>query len=264
MDDREIFADSGEAPAAKKRVPAWVFLFVIILLIAAVIAAYWFLFRVSAVNASPSAHYTADEIIAAAAIPADVHLYSFSSRDVEARIIRLCPYVRSIEITRTVPDAITIAVTEDSAVFFTTLEAETWALSADLRLLGRISEEEAIDEELLRLRLPEISTAIAGAPLVFQKGQGAQYVYDVLDAVCSSGLFSRLDRVDLEDRNELVMIADGLYRLEFGTTADCAVKLQIAEAVLRDQLFDNGTRARLDLSKTSETSVIVDQQISLD
>ena len=77
-------------------------------------------------------------------------------------------------------------------------------------------------------------------------------------------MFTRLDRVDLCDKTALVMIADGLYRLEFGPVTDCALKLRIAEAVLRDKLFDNQTRAKLDLANTSETSVIVDNQISLD
>ena len=263
MDRERVAPETGDEPA-KKKWPAWVFLFVLLILIAALVAVYWFLFRVKTVETVPSAHYSAEEIVEAAAIPDGIHLYSFSSRDVEKRIKSRCPYVRSIEITRTVPDTISIRVTEDAAVFSTTIFSETWALSADLRPLERITDADAAGGDLLLLRLPEVAVAVAGEPIEFVKGEGAAYVYDVLAAVSASGLFSRLDRVDLADRSALVMIADGLYRLEFGSVADCAVKLQIAEAVLRDELFDNGTRARLDLSKTSETSVIVDPQISLD
>lgn len=261
--DRERVAPETGAEPAKKKWPAWVFLFVLLILIAALVAVYWFLFRVKTVETVPSAHYSAEEIVEAAAIPEGVHLYSFSSRDVEKRIKNRCPYVRSIEVTRTMPNTITIRVTEDAAVFCATIFSERWALSADLRLLERVTDAVAA-EELLLLRLPDVAVAIAGEPIEFVKEEGAGYVYDVLEAISASGLFSRLDRVDLGDKSALVMIADGLYRLEFGSVADCAVKLQIAEAVLRDELFDNGTRARLDLSKTSETSVIVDPQISLD
>ena len=262
--DRERMTPENDAEPAKKKWPAWVFLFVLLLLVAAVVCAYWFLFRVKIVESVPSAHYAAEDIVEAAAIPDGAHLYSFSSRDVEERIKRQCPYVKSIEVTRTMPDTISIRVIEDSAVFYATFFSETWALSADLRLLERISDADAAERELLCLRLPEIAAAVAGKPIEFRKGENVGYVYDVLEAVIGSGLFSRLNRVDLGDKSALVMIADGLYRLEFGSVADCAVKLQIAEAVLRDELFENGTRARLDLSKTSETSVIIDPQISLD
>ena len=266
MDERETYytgEDSEEQPR-KKRWPAWVFLLVIFLLIAAAVAVYWFVFRVAVVEASPSAHYSAEELVEAAAIPDGVHLYSFSSRDVEARMRLACPYVKSIEMTRTVPDTIMITVTEDTAVFYTELMGETWALSAELRLLERLDLLEAEFRGLLCLRLPEIAVAVAGTPIEFAAEQSVSYVYDVLEDVRASSMFQRLDRVDLCDKTALVMIADGLYRLEFGPVTDCALKLRIAEAVLRDKLFDNQTRAKLDLANTSETSVIVDNQISLD
>ena len=60
------------------------------------------------------------------------------------------------------------------------------------------------------------------------------------------------------------MTVDGLYKLEFGTQDEMDIKIRIAAAVLKDSMFEAGNKAYIDLTDTSKTSVIIDNQLVLD
>ena len=103
---------------------------------------YHFVFVIQETTAVASAHYSAEEILEAAGIRAGTRLFSFSSLDVSERIRRECPYICDVEVTRKIPSAVSIAVKEETAVFWSEIYGETWLLSSGLRLLEISSETE--------------------------------------------------------------------------------------------------------------------------
>lgn len=243
----------------------FLFLIVFLILLLGLWIAYREFFLVKTVDAVASLHYTAEELIAAAGIPEDVRLYSFSSLDIGENIKRVCPYVLSVSIKRIVPDRVEITVTEDTAVFYSDIFGETWLLSGTLRVLEKT--EEVLDG-YIRLKLPSVEKAVAGQVLLLRDPDMNKYAEEVLGAVQEAALFTRMNWVDLRDKNELVMVCDSLYLLQLGTAEETDIKLRIAETVLKDEIFKGGSRARIDLSKacsaTKETSVILDNELDLD
>jgi len=242
------------------------FLLASVILLIGLWISYRTFFRVEAVTAAASPHYTAEELIAAAGIPEDARLYSFSSLDIGENIKRACPYVLSVSVKRIMPDRIEITVTEDTAIFYGDIFGETWLFSGSLRVLERSAEKNP--EGYIRLKLPAVEKAVAGQVLVFRDGDMNVYAEELLLTVQEAVLFRRMNWIDLRDKNELVMVCDSLYLLKLGSAEDADIKLRIAETVLKDEVFKGGSRAKIDLSKacsaTKETSVILDNELDLE
>lgn len=219
-------------------------------------------FVVDDVRLEGSELYSDEEILAATGVRKGDNLYSFSSRVVEENVTLRLPYVRSLEVQRTIPDTVHFAVTEDAAAFCTELYGETWALSGSLRVLEPISESET--DGLIRLRLPEVESAVAGRVLQLRDERTLTRIREVLSAVLASSLRERITAVDLRDSWKLTMVSDGAYLLDFGNGEDAETMLRVAYAVLSDPLFDGSIKAQIDLTMSGSTSVIFDDQLQLD
>ena len=222
---------------------------------------YKVFFVISSVTVQGNQLYTGEQILASAGIEVGENIYSFSSRVAEENIRMYCPEVEYIKVKRTPPGKIVVTVVEEDAYFYADFHGELRALTADLRVLGGVSREEAA--ELIELRLPTVGRAVAGEKVVFRDGELA-YAYEVAEAVGASELCDRIDKVDLTDAHNVRMVCDGKYLLKLAEYTDSAAKLKIANKILENEIFNNSNKASIDLSELSESGVIIDNQLDLD
>lgn len=220
---------------------------------------YRFLFVISDIEVAGNARYGAQEIISAVGVEAGENLYSFSSRVAEETLKSECPYVKSLRVERSVPDKITFTVEEYTPAFFADIYGETFILSDDLTVLGRTNETKP--DGLCRLKLPGISSAIAGQRLEFHSDSDSDRALETCSDVIASELSGRIGVIDMTDPFKLDMECDGKYLLVFGTYDECEIRLRVAAAVLRDEMFESENKARLDLTNASETSVMIDNTL---
>jgi hypothetical protein len=225
---------------------------------------YKMFFVVSEIRVVGDSTYTPEQIIEASGVAEGDGLYSFSSRvAMENTTLRL-PYINALQVDRAIPHSVTFTVSEEEAVFWAEVYGETRALSATLRVLDEIDEKEAGERGLIHLRLPAVESAVSGRVIVLQDERNMNRIRSVLTVVMESSLFERITAVDLRSYWELYMISDDCYRLEFGSTEDVAGKLRVADAVLKDPLFDATVKAQIDLTLNGSTSVIFDDQLCLE
>ncbi|MBQ7836145.1 MAG: FtsQ-type POTRA domain-containing protein [Clostridia bacterium] len=231
------------------------------ILILGAFCVYKIFFVISSISVEGNELYTDEQILASAGIEVGANIYSFSSRIAEENIQMYCPEVDYIKVKRTPPGKIVVTVVEENAYFYVDIHGELRALTADLRVLGGVSEEEA--DELIELRLPTVGRAVAGEKIVFRNGE-LDYTFEVSKAVSESSLCDRIDKLDLTDQHNVRMVCDGKYLLKLAEYTDSAAKLKIADKILENEMFDNSNKASIDLSELSETGVIVDNQLDLD
>ena len=230
----------------------------------AMAAVYKLMYVVRVIDVSGTQRYTAEAILNAAGVEEGDNLYSFSSRLVENAVTLRYPYVQALDISRKAPSTVHFTVTEDTAVFYAEIYGELRALSSTMRVLDRVSEEDIDALGLIRLRMPEVESAMAGRVITFQEEKHMRQIRESLAQLLSSPLCERITSVDLRNPYNLSMVADKRFLLEFGDTADMGVKMKVANAVLSDDLFKADVKAQIDLSVTSSTSVILDNQLDLD
>ncbi|MBR4071353.1 MAG: FtsQ-type POTRA domain-containing protein [Clostridia bacterium] len=234
---------------------------VIATIILAIFCVYNIFFVVRSISVEGNERYTTEQILASANINVGDRLYSFSSRIAEEDIKMYCPNVKDIKVKRTPPGKIVVTVEEEEAYYYADFYGEIRAMTKDLRVLGGISEAEASD--LIKIKMPEVSRAVAGETVVFKEGE-CKYVYEVALAAAESALVNRLGTVDLRNQNDVSVTCDGKYILKFKEYKDSAAKLKIASKVLEDELFNNDNKATIDLSELSSTGVVIDNQLEVD
>lgn len=224
-------------------------------------AMYELLFVVRTVEATGSSIYTSSEVIAASGLDRDVNLYDFRTREITDRITFHCPYIRTAEVTRQLPSTVSMVLEDDEARYCANIFGEIVALSPGLRVLGKLTAEEA--GELILLRLPGITEAVAGRTLVFADARHERYVRQVLEEVNTSALNGRISYMDLRDERDLYLHCDGMYELQLGNSADLKMKLRMADKAVADAMFPQNTPARVNLSVVGEASVRADLRLEL-
>ena len=234
---------------------------ILALLLAVTAGIYGLFFKVTEIEAVGLTRYAEEDILAASGVEMGDRLFSFRSKAVKERIVGRYPFIRSVEVTRVLPNRVELTVTEDGAVFYANVFGEYYLLSGDLRVLGKTGEAPL---ELVQLKLPLIHQAVAGAPLKFMTEKNERYVREAISDMLASPMAERIDSIDLRDKYNLTMVADGRYKLVIGAVNEVRLRLRLAEKVLEDTMFQTGNKAVVDLSRLEETSVIIDNQLVLD
>lgn len=225
---------------------------------------YKLVYVIRDVDVTGSQRYTSEEILLASGVEAGDNLYSFSSRIAENAVTLQYPYVRELDVSRKAPSTVHFTVTEDTAVFYAEIYGEMRALSPSLRVLDRVSQSDIDALGLIRLRMPEIESAMAGRVVQFREEKFARQIRETTAEILSSVLSERITSVDLRNPYQVRMVADKRFLLEFGSNADLGIKMKVASAVLADELFKTDIKAQIDLSVSDSTSVILDNQLNLD
>ncbi len=223
---------------------------------------YNLFFGIRTIEANGTEQYTPEEIVSSSGIELGDKLYSFRASEVEGQIPFLCPYIRSVDLTRTIPDRVNLAIEADSAAYYANIYGENVVLSAGLRVLGPY--DAAAGVELMEVRLPEIEYSVAGRVLGFVNSKNDRYIRSVLSIIEKSSLAGRIDMVDLTNEYDIVLHCDGIYLMKMGGEKDMESKLKMAEKAMADSAFQAGTPAEIDLSVVGEASVMYDHNLRLD
>ena len=206
--------------------------------------------------------YTAEEVIAAAGLNRRVNLFSFSSRVAYEKMKFNCPRIAETDFDRTVPNKVTITVTEEKPFYYINIYGSDYALSKSLRMLDKISEEER--NGLVRLRVSAVSKAVSGEKIVMGSERAERYLDGMIEVLEKSPLLERVTQIDLRNDFRAYMVVDDKYLLELGAHEDMDIKLRLAAETLKAPDFQSETRARIDLRDTTKTSVVFDNLLTFD
>ena len=238
------------------------FFLVVVVFVVMFAVIYKLFFRSSELRAEGEVRYDAETIFEVAGVKKGDNLYSFSSRVALEKLKARCPYIKSLTVKREIPDKITFTLEEYEAKYYAFVYGRTCLLSDDLTVVEMREGEDKVDG-LCFLALPAVREAICGSQLVFRNEIDENHVYRTVDSVLRSDIADRVSAVILSDTYALSMECDHKYLMIFGGYADCDIKLRVASVVLKDDMFKNENKMRIDLTNNSETTVIIDNTLTL-
>ncbi|MBQ7826945.1 MAG: FtsQ-type POTRA domain-containing protein [Clostridia bacterium] len=262
LDDerREAYEEARRRARRRHRVRILLTVFLLfILTVVVAVVGYICLFNISEIEVVGDGPYTVQEICDAAGVAKGDGLYSFSSVTAEDRLVSSLPYIKSLDVDRHMPDKIIFTVEYEKPVYYTEIYGKIYLMSESLRVLGEAGDTDL--SELVWLRLSGVKSARFGYTPVLRDKIAQQYLMDVIDSVNSSVLKERISQIDLRSIYELNIVCDDMYLLVMGEYDQVKTKLRIADAVLQKDDFKNGNKARLDLTKLSETVVIFNNKL---
>lgn len=226
------------------------------------IVIYRTVFVVTHVDVNGTDAYTAEDICLAAEIEKGDGLYSFAAGDAENAVTFSCPGLKSATVKRTVPNKVSITVNDDVAVWQTVIWGDRVTLSAGLRVLDTLPDND--DCDLPTLLLPAVRYSVAGRTLEFANSKDDRYIRSVLNALLESPLNGRTGKVDLTNSYNTTLTVDGRYLMKLGTEEDCDLKLKMGYKTITSSDFDASSKARIDLTTTERAIVEYDHSLIVD
>ena len=236
------------------------FLLIVVVLIVLLVGIYLLFFRISELKVVGSEHYTAEQIFEAAEVKKGDHLYSFSSKIARDKLKSRLPYIKSLKVKRDIPGTITFTVEEHTPRFYSYVYGRTCVLSDDLTVIGILPGTDKRDD-LCFLALPAVKRAVCGSKLEMRSEIDQTHVESVTGYLLASEIIDRVTALNASDTYALTMECDRRYLLIFGNYSECEIKLRLASAVLKDSLFEDANKRRVDLSDTSKTEVMIDNSL---
>lgn len=192
-------------------------------------------FKVKHVTVTGLSMYDDWRIVEASGIKSGQNSYSVSRSAVEKAITEAFPYISAVTVRRPSPSVIELAVTEEKAVYYFTLDEEYYILSDSLRVLEILDDPELMQNRhpgLLRIRLSGVRRAVVGQELGFKSEGSNRYAVETLRTFSECTMTKYISLIDCSDKFGVFFIYDDRYRIVVGNTENLETKLAYAAAII--------------------------------
>ncbi len=173
-------------------------------------------FRVSDIRVVGNTHYTDEEIIRAIEIEEGDNLFFFDRFAALSRVFAKLPYIEEVMVERSLPNRVTITVTESEALAYIVLGEENWTIDHGCKVLGKANDEEL--EGLIPILGISPGTLMIGEQLQTVDGDDriVQFIADVLAQLEGRGLSKRVGQVDFSDPDHVEFTLFDKYIVRIG------------------------------------------------
>lgn len=224
---------------------------------------YAYVFVIEGIEVSGNDRYTSEEIVKVSGIEAGDRLFSpgISEDEVEEKIVRYFPYIKSVSLKRVIPKKVLLEVEMEEPVFYSEIYGEWMLISAELRVID-ITEEKP-EGDYIKLTLPAVKSAVAGKYIEF-KDDMFDVAITAARAVTSEAMEGKVSVLNLADRFSIYISYGGRFKLMLGDITDIELKLTLAEKIMQDEIFSGGNKGTIYLDNVNSPSAIIDNEINLD
>ncbi len=201
-------------------------------LVVAIIFVLSIFLRVSEIHVEGNEHYTDEEIIRAIDIEEGDNLFFFDRFGAISRVFAKLPYISEVSVERTLPNKVTITVSESQALAYLVLGEEKWTLDQNCKVLGKAAEGETAF--LIPVEGIKPGTLLIGEPMQTEDGdtrileQLAQVLYQIEER----GLQYSVGRIDFSDPNRVSFSYAGRYTVVLGGSSKIEHKFGMFLSVL--------------------------------
>ena len=222
------------------------------LIIVAIIFVMGVFFEISVINVEGNEIYSAQEIINASGIHTGDNLFFINRIGAGSRVVVELPYVESVSITRSLPNAITVKVNESHAVAYISVGQELWTVSRSGKLLGAVKEAEPSRYPFIK-GLALDNGAVGDFLTVPPEQQPTlDYLLEILYQIQARGLTDKVSEIDLSAPDDPVLEYESRFVVHFGAKDDTEYKFgKMLSAVSQLTSEDSGTMDLSDADKVN-------------
>lgn len=249
-----------KAPRVKNR-RFWKDLFIMLAVTAAVILSLSIFFKVKTVEVTGNSYYTSEQVSDASGVEQGDNLLALSKATVAGRICAELPYVREVQIRRSLPDKLVIAIQEfDVCYAVRDTAGQYWLMTAAGGILEQVDEKTASD--YLQVTGFTVKNPEVGKEFELQPAEGSdsaaetqkEAVVTLLTLLEQSDIGDHVVSVDVPSSFDISFWYGDQYQVRLGTTEDLEYKLQYLAEVIRR--LDSYATGEIDLTFTSENKAI--------
>ena len=182
--------------------------------------------------------YENEELISASGVKKGDLLYALDEEEIEAKILKECPYLDSVTVKAEFPDTLRIEVEGKMPQWYLDVAGSFYTLDNNLTVIAQTSSPEG----LTKLVLPNVQSVIYGeTPQFGDSDTQRKKTLEVIQAIRKTAFKDRLTLVNLESRWDIRLEVDGCYDVLMGDMTDFDAKLKAIEAIVdRDSVKEAG------------------------
>ena len=199
-------------------------------------------FRIRTINVSGNSRYDREVIIQAAQVKEGDNLFLLNKYDAAARIRKTLPYVETVQFRRTLPDTLSIVVTERTSPAAVIQDGQAYLLCDKGTIVDQVSPAAA--KKLTQVQgLALIDPAVGGEAIAAQ-GQTLtlEQLLSLLQALDERSLTGDVQSIDLSDPSQITLRYLDRFDVCFPRDTDYGYKLDYLLAVVEKlEINETGT-----------------------
>lgn len=203
--------------------------------------------------------YTEEQILKACGFSKADNLLALDLDKAEEKIKSKCPYVSEVSFKVVLPSTVIITIREDAPSYCTEIYGDYFLLSEDLRIISKhdmYEEIEILSLPIIYLKLPQISRAVAGEIIKFDKNSNYNHIMDFLYDLKEQEIHPLVDCVDARDRYHLSIYSnERRYKIDIGTSDNLDTKLRFVYKVI-EEAFDEFSIVSFNVEKVNQIVVL--------
>lgn len=199
-------------------------------------------FRVRQIDVVGNHYYTADEIRAATSLADGDNLLTISRGSVAGNVMARLPYIKSVRVTRRLPDAVIVTVTEfDTTYAVLGDDGERYLMTSSGKLTEQVTEQAAKEHvQIENLTLDDPQVGEQAVPSAEQgKEAAAQRRLDtlltVLQEIEAADLVREVASVNVLSTTSISLWYGDRFNVSLGSTEQLAYKLEYLKVIVAEQ-----------------------------
>ena len=235
----------------RRRTVVYVSLFAGVTLVFLVVCFFLF-FRVSSIRVEENAIYTDEQILEHLPIAKGDNLFSFDTEEAENALRKALPYIGNVEISRSLPNTVTVTVSERKAEMTLVLGDEAYLLSGDLQVLARIGGTE-ITAGVTRLYTGSIARCLVGEAVTFTDTRTASDLAALYECLTEYGMMEHVETIDMVSRFDITIYYADRFTIYLADVDNLDIKIRFLKEIL--QKLKPTDRGYINLSDHREAAV---------
>lgn len=208
-------------------------------------------FIINEITVSDSIYYKAQEIIDITQLEKGKSIFTCKDKKLEERIYTLFPYISKVDVNKRFPDTIEINIEEQDGLMYVSLLSESYALNADLKVLGKIKNT----DKKIRLETTGVRRCIVGEKVQFADDNAYELIKEIYGELCSINANEKTVYVDINDRFNIFFNYDNRFDVYIGDDELIGYKMKIFEKVIADFPQDTG---KITISSNGRAVILLD------
>lgn len=225
-----------------------------VVLIVGVILSLTVLFKTEKIDIEGDQYYYDEQIVAFSSVELQQNIFIAAMNATPQEIIDNLPYIEDVKIGFSVPDTVTIKITDAVPSYVISNNGSYLVVSSKGRILERVAENSS---NLPELSCDELKTTEVGEYVSFSDNNIPDILEDVSESL-SANEVTNITGFDVTDTANITLNYDNRILINLGLPEDIDYKIKTAMAIINEKLDPNNTGAitgTLDVSTCNTTKM---------
>ena len=216
-------------------------------------------FKVTEIEVLGVSTYTPQDVIDASGIELGDSLFLINDNQMDINIRNALPFVKTVRIIRTIPNKVTIEVTENVAVAYIQLDNTYWTIDSEGKILKRLSMPPV---GLIQIKgLTPISPEEGKKLDLGETGSTAlTYLIDLLTAIESEGLSGEIREIDMTNLGNITFNYGERFTVSFGRGDNSLDKIRLIKKAIEG--LGESEKGTIEITEDNQARFVPNQNTS--